>query len=56
MSVTGGALHPGRSGETIAVAFSTELTCFDVDNVAVKILLMFGFVGNMALALFAGVG
>jgi hypothetical protein len=56
VSVTGGASHPGRSGETIAVTFLTELTGFDVDDVAVKILLMFGFVGNMALALFAGVG
>jgi hypothetical protein len=56
MPVTCGALHAGDRAETFAVTFPAKLTGFDVDNVTVKILLMFGFVGNMAFALFARVG
>jgi hypothetical protein len=56
MAVTCGALHARDRVETIAVTFPAKLTGFDVDNVTIKILLVFGFVGNMAFALFARVG
>jgi hypothetical protein len=55
MSITCGALHAGRKADTITVTFSAKLTGFDIDYVPVKILLAFGFVGNMALALFTRV-
>jgi hypothetical protein len=55
VSVTGHASHTTRRGETIAVTFPAELAGFDVDNVAVKILLVFCFVENVAFALLARV-
>jgi hypothetical protein len=56
MPVTCGASPASRWGETFAITFATELTGFDVDNVVVKILLVFRFMGNMPLALFARFG
>jgi hypothetical protein len=56
MSTACGASRASRKAYTIAVTFPAKLTGFHIDDVAIKIPLALGFVGNMSLALFARVG
>jgi hypothetical protein len=56
MSVACGTPRASRWDETGTFTFPAKLTRFGVNDVPVKILLVFGLVRNMAFALFTRVG
>jgi hypothetical protein len=54
--VAGPASHAGRDAHTIAVTISAKFAGFHINDVPIKIPLVLGFLGHMALTLLASVG